>query len=98
MSQHSLDEFFGGASSSLTYDGCEISQEAREALGISTDPTIESGRLKIRCTKPGIARITVRAIIGADYVGGGYNIGGMLVEREFEMVVRGSVASNGGWL
>ena len=98
MSQHSLDEFFGGASSSLTYDGCEISQEAREALGISTDPTIESGRLKIRCTKPGIARIKVRAIIGADYVGGGYNIGGMLVEREFEMVVRGSVASNGGWL
>ena len=98
MSQHSLDEFFGGASSSLTYDGCEISQEAREALGISTDPTIESGRLKIRCTKPGIARIKVRAIIGANYVGGGNNIGGMLVEREFEMVVRGSVASNGGWL
>mgnify|MGYP006340038823 CR=1 FL=1 len=25
-------------------------------------------------------------------------LGGMLMEREFEVVVRGSVATNGGWL
>ena len=94
----SLDEYFGGGSSTLVYDGCEMSQEACTTLGVTTAPTIEDGKLKIKCTKPGTARITVRAIIGADYVGGGDNIGGMLLEREFEIVVRSAVAANGGWL
>lgn len=98
MALHSLDEFFGGASSDLTYDGCTMTSEALTALGITTPPTIEDGKLKVKCTKPGTARITVRAIIGGTTVGGGDNIGGMLVEREFEMVVRGAVAANGGWL
>lgn len=94
----SLNEFFGGSSKDLTYDGCEVSNETREALGMTSTPTIENGLLKVECTKPGTGRIKVRAIVGGQMLGGGDMIGGMIVEREFEMVVRGSVAANGGWL
>lgn len=94
----SLDEYFGGGSEDLTYQGCEVSDEVRDALGMQGKPRIENGMLSIQCNKPGSGRIKVKAIIGGDIVGGGDVMGGMVVEREFELVVRGSVASNGGWL
>ena len=94
----SLDSLFGEASESLKYEGCYVSNDVLTSLGIMEMPKIENGILKIGCTKPGIGRIKVTAIVGGDSVGGDYNMGGMTVEREFEMVVRGSVATNGGWL
>jgi hypothetical protein len=54
--------------------------------------------LTIHCTKAGIGRIKVKAIAGDTLVGGGNITGGMAIEREIEVVVRGSVATNGGWL
>ena len=53
--------------------------------------------LKVKATKPGSGRVSVRAIVGGDQIGGD-QIGGSYVEREFEIVVRGAVAKNGGWL
>lgn len=94
----SLDEYFGDGSESLTYLGCEVSEETHEALGITARPRIENGMLTIQCTKPGVGRIVVRAVAGGDAVGGGDIMGGMELTREFEMVVRGKVADNGGWL
>ena len=96
--QLSLDEFFGAGSESLIYQGVELSDAARSSLGISTTPTISNGMLNIKCTKSGVGRIKVTAIVGGESVGGGNNMGGMLVEREVEIVARGSVAANGGWL
>lgn len=93
----SLDEYFGGGSESLAYKGCELSDEVCDALGISERPRIENGQLSIKCTKPGSGRIKVTAIIGDKIVGGDV-MGGMLVEREFELVVRNAKADNGGWL
>ena len=92
----SLDEYFGGASSSLNYVECNASSDVRQELGIQT-LKIEEGMLKIKATKPGSGRVSVKAIVGGEYVGGTH-IGGSYVEREFEIVVRGAVASNGGWL
>ena len=92
----SLDEYFGGASSSLNYVECNASSDVRQELGIQT-LKIEEGMLKIKATKPGSGRVSVRAIVGGDQVGGD-QIGGSYVEREFEIVVRGAVAENGGWL
>jgi hypothetical protein len=96
--QLSLDEFFGAQSKDLIYQGVELSDAARTSLGITTTPTISNGKLNIKCTKSGVGRIKVTAIVGGSTVGGGNNMGGILVEREFEVVVRGSVAANGGWL
>jgi hypothetical protein len=68
----------------------------RSALGIET-LKVENGMLQIKATKPGSGRITVKAIVGGDHVGGN-TIGGSYVEREIEVVVRGAKAENGGWL
>ena len=94
----SLDEYFGDGSEDLSYQGCEVSDEVRDALGVQGKPRIENGMLSIQCNKPGSGRIKVYAIIGGQTVGGGDLMGGMVVEREFELVVRGLVAENGGWL
>ena len=94
----SLDEYFGDDSESLTYQGCEVTDEVRDALGIQGKPRIENGLLTIQCNKPGTGRIKIYAIIGGESVGGGNSMGGMVVEREAELVVRGAKAENGGWL
>ena len=94
----SLDAYFGDGAKEICFKEVEMSDEAKTALGITTTPTIENGMLKIKCTKVGVGRIKVKAIAGDTLVGGGINIGGMAMEREFEIVARGSVATNGGWL
>ena len=93
---YSLEEHFGGGYEDLLYDSCNASNKVYTDLGIET-LKIENGMLKIKATKPGSGRITVKAIVGGDHVGGNY-IGGSYVEREIEVVVRGAAASNGGWL
>lgn len=93
-----LDTFFGDGAKELTYEGVEVSDEVKSALGITTQPIIEEGLLKITCSKAGIGRIKIKAIAGDKIVGGNDITGGMLIEREIEVVARGSVASNGGWL
>ena len=94
----SLDEYFGDGYKDLTYQGVEVSSSVKSELGITSNPTISNGQLKITCSKPGTGRIKVKAIAGGKTVGGGNSMGGMAIEREFEIVVRGAVASNGGWL
>jgi hypothetical protein len=93
----SLENYFGKGHKTLTYENIEVNNDVIALLGMER-PSIDSGMLNIKCTKPGVGRIKIRAIAGGDIVGGGDNIGGMLMEREFEVVVRGSVATNGGWL
>lgn len=92
----SLNEYFGSGSSGLNYDSVDVSEEVRTALGIET-LKIENGMLRMKANNPGSGRIKVKAIVGGDHVGGD-TIGGSYVEREFEVVVRGAKAENGGWL
>lgn len=96
--EYALDVYFGDGAKDLTYDGVVVSSQVKSELGITTDPTIVNGMLKITCSKPGSGRITVKAIAGGNKKGGGNSMGGMAIEREFEIVVRGAVATNGGWL
>ena len=93
----SLDNYFGSGSKDLKYEECSASNNVRAELGIE-NLNIENGMLNIKATKPGSGRITVKAIVGGDVVGGSTTMGGTLVEREFEVIVRGKVAENGGWL
>lgn len=93
----SLDEYFGGGSSELSYLSAEISSADMSALGIESAPVLVDGKLKIKCSKAGRGRIKVTAIVGGTALGGD-DKGGMEVAREFEMVVRKNVAENGGWL
>ena len=92
-----LAEYFGGSATDLTYLGVEVSDEAKEALGISGNPTMKKGLLEIKCTKNGSAKITVSAIAGGGQLGGGNNIGGTEIKREVSIISRGVYSTNGGW-
>lgn len=94
----SLDNHFGDGSERLTYLNVEMSATEMAKLGITTTPTIVDGKLQIKCTKSGTARMSITAIVGGTVVGGGDNMGGMEVTREFEVVARQKIAENGGWL
>ena len=92
-----LAEYFGGSATDLTYLSVEVSDEAKEALGISGNPTMKKGLLEIKCTKNGSAKITVSAIAGGGQLGGGNNIGGTEIKREVSIISRGVYSTNGGW-
>lgn len=93
-----LTKFFGGSASNLTYLDISMSAADMAKLGIETAPTMTYGKLKIKCTKPGTAKITVKAVGGGDAVGTGSEIGGMTITKEFAIIARGVQAENGGWL
>ncbi|MBO8455733.1 MAG: hypothetical protein IAC08_04955, partial [Bacteroidetes bacterium] len=59
---------------------------------------MHNGRLRIKCTLPGVARIKVRAIAGGDNLSSDIQMGGMEITKEFAVVSRDTGAANGGWL
>ena len=93
-----LSPYFGTSSTSLTYTGLDISDEARSALGLTEDPRLEHGRLYINATKIGSAKLTIHAIGGGSALGSETTIGGMPISREISIITRGQSASGGGWL
>lgn len=97
-SEVSLDTYFGGNASNLTYLGVKADDEAKETLGLVTDPVVRYGRLCIMPTKTGSGKIRVKAIAGGTVLGGGNHVGGREIEREISIMSREGVPSNGGWL
>ena len=93
-----LADYFGGHAAELTYLGVTVGSDAKASLGLEADPVVSGGMLKIRCTKIGSGKITVRAIAGGDKLGGGDSIGGMEISREISIVSRPFATKNGGWL
>ena len=105
-----ISPYFGTASINLTYLGraegegnnakyyIEVSDAAKNALGLQEEPYIQFGRLWIHPTKVGAAKITVRAVGGGTIVGGGDKIGGMEVSHDISIIARNLKSSNGGWL
>ena len=69
---YDLADFFGEAASYLTYKSITMSSADMKALGISStrDLKIENGRLYIYASKPGSAKVTVKAIAGGKEVAG----------------------------
>ena len=98
-SKVSLIPCFGGATSNLTYTKIEISDEARETLGIEGEPYINNGRLVVKCTKYGSAKIRVYAIAGGENLATDAVMGGSEFSREVSLLSRDyAIAENGGWL
>lgn len=73
----------------------EMSEDAKEALGITTAPSIVNGILELTCTKIGSGKILFRASVGKDQDG---VIPELDYHKEISIVSRPQVASNGGWL
>lgn len=73
----------------------EISEDTKEALGITDTPVVENGAIELTCTKIGSGKIMFKASVGKDENG---IIPELEYYKEFSIVSRPSVASNGGWL
>lgn len=93
----SLDPYFGGASSMMTYLSVSVSDQAREALGLKEDPAIKDGKLVINCTKAGSAKISIDAVGGGSDLGGGNATGGYKISKTVSIISRSSVSASGGW-
>ena len=92
----SLDKFFGQASANLTYKSAEMSQADMDKLGITAAPAFSYGKLQIKCTKPGVAKIKIKAMAGSSSANG--EMSGMEITKEFAIIARSVQAGNGGWL
>ena len=69
---YDLADFFGEAASYLTYKSVTMSSADMKSLGINStkDLKIENGRLYVYASKPGSAKVTVKAIAGGKEVAG----------------------------
>ena len=94
--QLSLDKYFGKASANLTYKSAEMSQADMDKLGITAAPAFSYGKLQIKCTKPGVAKIKIKAMAGSSSANG--EMSGMEITKEFAIIARAVQAGNGGWL
>lgn len=97
----SLDQYFSPASSHLTFTKIKVSEDARETLGIEGEPYIKYGKLYIKCTKVGSAKISISAIAGGSEIAGvnGAPMGGSEFTREVSILSRtAGFSENGGWL
>lgn len=98
LAKLSLQEHFGGSAANLTYTDIYIDDVSREMLGLEGEPYIKNGKLFIKCTKTGSAKLRVTAISGGSEVGGGAVIGGTEFTKEISILSRDIAAVNGGWL
>lgn len=93
-----LTKYFGGGASGLTYLSVTMTPEDMARLGVTEAPKMVYGKLQIRCTKPGTAKITVRAVAGGENLGDDEVMGGQTVTKEFAVIARAGENANGGWL
>lgn len=93
-----LTKHFGGSAQNLTYTGVEISSADMKKLGMETAPKMYNGQLMLKCTKPGVARITVKAVGGGVRPGTETIMGGIEISKEFAVISREGGSENGGWL
>ena len=93
-----LTQHFGQGAEDLSYTDIQMSAKDLEKLGIKAAPKMYNGKLMIKCTKPGSAKIKVSAIAGGTKPGTGVVMGGMVITKEFAVIARSAGAANGGWL
>ncbi len=93
-----ITHIVGGGAANMTFLGVEISNEDKAKVGLEGSLTVSSsGKLSIKCTKSGSARIRIRFIAGGNTAGTDTTMGGMELSKEFVVVARG-FSRNDGWL
>ena len=94
-----ISNAIGGNPATLTFidGGVTMSSADRIKLGVEGDIVITAtGKLQIKCTKPGSGIAKITFIAGGNELGSDEATGGMAVTREVAILSRG-FASNGGW-
>lgn len=93
-----ITNIVGGGAAGMTFLGVDISDEDKAKVGLEGSVTVSSsGKLSIKCTKSGSARLTIRFIAGGNTAGTDTTMGGMELSKDFVVVARG-FSRNDGWL
>lgn len=95
-----LSDVIGGNPATITFldGGVTISQTDINKIGLEGDITFSStGKMQIKCTKPGSVIAKITFIAGGNAVGSNSATGGMAVTRKVAILSR-PFATNGGWL
>ena len=95
-----ISDVIGGNPAALTFvnGGVSLSQTDVDKIGLEGDITISStGKMQIKCTKPGSVIAKISFIAGGNAVGSNSATGGMAVTRKVAILSR-PFATNGGWL
>ncbi len=93
-----LSTFFGCGAASLKFKDATVSAEDKAAVGMTTC-LLSGSKLYVVCAKPGIAAVTVTALVGGTSQTGSNSPVATEVTKKFAIVVRESgTADNGGWL
>lgn len=90
-----LSQWLGSSAKTLSYT-MAVSEETKQALGLTTDPVVKNGMMELTCTKIGAGKVTLSSAIGKD-TSKENGIGQMEFSREISIVSRPYAASNGGW-
>lgn len=79
-----------------------IDEDARAALGLIEEPVFQYGKLKIKATRTGSAKMTVKMVVDYKDVQGSQGrpeaADVTTITKEISVLSRGVVSSNGGWL
>ena len=93
-----ITNIVGKGASGMTFLGIEISEADKAKVGLEGSVSVSSsGKLSIKCTKAGSARVKIRFIAGGNTAGTDTTMGGMELSKEFVIVARG-FSRNDGWL
>ena len=93
-----LSTFFGSGASSLKFKSATASETDKTAVGM-TSLSVSGSDVVVKCSKPGVAVITVTALVGGTSESSNSSPIATEVSKKFALVVRdGGTASNGGWL
>ena len=90
-----LSQWLGSSAKTLSYT-MAVSEETKQALGLTTDPVVTNGMMELTCTKIGAGKLTLSSAIGKDTAKEN-GIGQMEFSREISIVSRPYAATNGGW-
>lgn len=82
-----FSQFFGGSDSSVKILSVDASAADMKEVGLSSKPSFEGSKLTLDCSNAGLLTLTVTA-----------SAGDTQFTREFFVVSRPNLASNGGWL
>ena len=80
-------DYFGGDKSKVVILSAEVAPTDKARIGLNEIPAFDGTKLTLNCTKVGTGFLTVRA-----------RAGDKEFSREFAIVSRPNLASNGGWM
>ncbi len=92
-----LSGYFGSGAANLTYTSVEMLDDGKSVLGLTEDPQIRFGKLRISPTKPGCARVVIKAVAGGSLPTDSQP-GGMEISKTVSIIARPERSGNGAWL